>query len=144
MGHLTGQASECCVWFIHRSLAELIRQLDDGGSQEVALSLMDSNNQGGLDLFRSDANRHQSGAAHANQWDLWNSRSSVLVPTRAANTALPPSSSLSSSSSSSCSLSSSLPNGQHSRIRRSNSLTPSLNTTYAPELWTCQVRLDDL
>nr|CAG4641703.1 EOG090X06H8 [Eurycercus lamellatus] len=36
-----------------RSLAELIRQLDDDGTQEMALSLLDSNQQGGLDMFPS-------------------------------------------------------------------------------------------
>jgi len=115
-----------------RSLAELIRQLDDNGSQEVALSLMDANSQGGLDLFQSDASADvafhrgshhapfQSHSHNSGQWDPWNSRNSVLVPPPAP----PPA-----SSSSSCT------SGQ--RIRRSNSLTPPSNNmnNYLPDLW---------
>nr|CAG4650161.1 EOG090X06H8 [Sida crystallina] len=117
-----------------RSLAELIRQLDDNGGQEVALSLMDANSQGGLDLFQPEActndafhRSHHSQVQHG-QWDPWNSHDSILVPPPAA----PPPASSSSSSSSSTSSSSA---GQ--RIRRSNSLTPPSNTlsNYLPDLW---------
>nr|SVE74189.1 EOG090X06H8 [Daphnia barbata] len=102
-----------------RSLAELIRQLDDEGNQDMALSLLESNHQGGLDMFppsdpqspdtfHSTRQRHNGG-----QWDPWSSPSPGLGP---PSTKPPPPSN--------CTI---------QRIRRSNSLTPPSNSMVYPQ-----------
>nr|CAG4648662.1 EOG090X06H8 [Polyphemus pediculus] len=99
-----------------RSLAELIRHLDEDGAQEMALSMLDANSQGGLDIFQADADVFQNmNSQTSSQWDPWNSYSSVLASPQPSP--LPPASS----------------NSQ--RIRRSNSLTPPSNMAYPSDLW---------
>lgn len=108
--------------YTHRTLAELIRQLDDEGSQEMALSLLESNHQGGLDMFPpSDPQSpdiFQLNGRHAGgQWDPWSSPSAGLGPPKQ-----PPSS------------------ANMQRIRRSNSLTPPSNSMgYPQDPWGNQV-----
>nr|SVE84262.1 EOG090X06H8 [Daphnia pulex] len=106
-----------------RSLAELIRQLDDEGNQDMALSLLESNHQGGLDMFppsdpqspdafHSQATRQRPHNG-VGQWDPWSSPSPAGLgpPTKQP----PPSS---------CTI---------QRIRRSNSLTPPSNSMVYPQ-----------
>nr|CAG4637018.1 EOG090X06H8 [Ceriodaphnia reticulata]SVE72943.1 EOG090X06H8 [Ceriodaphnia reticulata] len=98
-----------------RSLAELIRQLDDEGNQEMALFLLESNHQGGLDMFPpsdpQSPDTFQTGVRHnGGQWDPWSSPSAGLGPPKQP----PPSSTM-------------------QRIRRSNSLTPPSNSMIYPQ-----------
>lgn len=102
-----------------RSLAELIRQLDDEGNQDMALSLLESNHQGGLDMFPSsdpqspDAFHSPRQRHNGGQWDPWSSPSPGLGPPSSKQP--PPST---------CTI---------QRIRRSNSLTPPSNSMVYPQ-----------
>ena len=119
-----------------RSLAELIRQLDDDGTQEMALSLLEStsnhqvHHQGGLDMFPpldpQQADVYHAGGLRSPCWDPWNSPSSGLggppPKQKQQQPQHPP------------------PSGSQ-RIRRSNSLTPPSNTmAYQPDPWSKMVR----
>lgn len=95
-----------------RSLAEVIRHLDEDGAQEMALSLLEGSatvQDESADVFHPvDAAADTFQTSNSAQWDPWKSYSSVLA------------SSASSSSS-------------QQRIRRSNSLTPP--SAYPSDLW---------
>lgn len=111
---------ECTNWDIFddwmnvcRSLAEVIRHLDEDGAQEMALSLLEGSgtSQDGLtDVFHpADAAADTFQTTNSAQWDPWKSYSSVLASSSSASS------------------------GSQQRIRRSNSLTPP--SAYPSDLW---------
>ena len=120
------------VCLLDRSLVELIGQLGEDGAQETALSLLDANTQGGLDMFQSFQSFQSDTAdtfptapavsAATGPWDPWTSYGCVLT-----NSPQP------------LGIASANSQQQQSRIRRSNSLTPPSNMTYPPDLWNKQV-----
>ena len=102
-----------------RSLAEVIRHLDEDGAQEMALSLLEGSGTSQdvlADVFHpADPAPDTFQTANSAQWDPWKSYSSVLA-------SAPPSSS-----------------GNQQRIRRSNSLTPP--SAYPSDLWSKPVNI---
>ncbi len=102
-----------------RSLAELIRQLDENGTQEMTLSLLDANNQGGLDMFPPPSSDHplSSSSGTSRHWDPWSSPNNCGLGGSGGGRPMPSSI------------------GQ--RVRRSNSLTPPSNNAmaYPQDVW---------